>query len=114
MMVKLVLDIATVAVRTQMGTATADHIEGATFHLTRYNTYHQTGTEVGGNTPNGVHETIAEAIVVAIRAEAIKRGVDGHVINLQYAQEQAKLTDGHRSSRRVLEYLALCACVCCG
>lgn len=88
MVVKLILDIATVTVRTQMSAAATNHIEGAPLHLARHHTHHQAGAEVGGNTPDRVHKTIAKAVVVAILAETIKGGVDGHVRNLRRAQDQ--------------------------
>lgn len=82
MMIKLVLDVATIAVGTQMSTAATDHVEGAPLHLARHYAYDETGAKVGGNTPNRVHETVAKAMVVAILAETVKGSVNGHVCDL--------------------------------
>lgn len=78
-MVEHVLHLATIAIGTKMGTATCDHIEGSSLHLTRHLSNHQARTKVGRNTVNRVTETSKESVVVAVLAKAIKWGVNRHI-----------------------------------
>ncbi len=74
--VKLCLDIATIAIGTDWGTAAAEKVEGSTIHLTRHHTDDDARTAIGGQTPDRVLETGTEADVITVLVKAIKGGID--------------------------------------
>jgi len=78
MVVKHVLDLATVAVGTKGPAAASDYIEGTTLHLTGHLANHQTRAKIGGYAVNRIAKTSTESMVVTVLAKAIKGSINWH------------------------------------